>query len=289
MVDKNESVASYRQLVDDATKLLYETSDTPRIDAEVLMQHVLRNSLSWLIAHGDNPSTNKHTEIFSDLIKQRKQGHPIAYLVGYKEFWSLKLKVNKHVLIPRADTETLVDQALERLNESFDCKVLDLGTGSGAIGLAIAKERPLATVLAVDSQPNAITLAKENAETAKLSNVCFLLSNWFKQISNEKFDLIASNPPYVHPEDAHLNKKDLRFEPNVALIGGNDGLAEIRKIVSDAPRFLYHQGWLLIEHGYDQKTDVSALFKQAGFKKIKTYEDLNKLPRCTTGQWIKSP
>lgn len=280
---------SYRDLLDDATQTLYETSDTPRIDAEVLMQHIIKRPLAWLIAHGETIATADHIEAFYSSVTLRHSGQPIAYLTGHKDFWSLSLKVDSNVLIPRPDTETLVEQALEHLpnylpnQESLD--VLDLGTGSGAIALSIAKERPNAKVLAVDSQAGALEIARENAKTNNIDNAFFLRSDWYSALPKEqRFDLIASNPPYVEIDDEHLQNGDLRFEPISALVANDNGLADLSTIIRTAPSFLKKRGWLLVEHGFTQAKEIAEFFKTNGFCNIKCVKDINDLDRCTLGQ-----
>lgn len=275
---------SYQGLLDSAALLLNESSDTPRIDAEVLMQHVTGKPLAWLIAHHDAIALPNHCRDFFAAIAKRQDGTPVAYIVGSREFWTLQLKVNQHVLIPRPDTETLVEQALDVLSSERAINVLDLGTGSGAIALALAKERPLANVVAVDCEAGALSLAQENAKLNELDNVAFVQSRWFAGLpANAKFDLIASNPPYVRGDDPHLKQGDLRFEPDVALIADDGGLADLREIVSEAPQYLAKRGHLIVEHGFDQADAVKALFQQAGFQQIELFKDLNHLPRCTRG------
>jgi len=277
---------SYRGLLDDATRTLYESCDTPRIDAEYLMQHVIEQSMAWLISHGDSPASAEHTKEFSRLIEQRAKGTPIAYLMGYRDFWTLRLRVNKHVLIPRGDTEVLVEQALERLDVKASQTILDLGTGSGAIALSLAKECPQAQVTAVDQQAEALVVAQENARLNNISNVEFRQSDWFAAIGAEQqFELIASNPPYVELGDPHLQQGDLRFEPETALVADEQGLSDLRSIINAAPNYLKPDAWLLLEHGYQQASAVEQSLTEAGFNNIELYADLNHLPRCTAAQW----
>jgi len=276
---------SYTALIDDATKQLYDTTETPRIDSEVLMQHVLQKDIAWLIAYGDTLATAYHSKAFYDLIAKRHSGQPIAYLVGWRDFWTLSLTVNENVLIPRPDTETLVEEALERLPKDRSIDVLELGTGSGAIALSIAKERPLASVIAVEVHPMALEVAKQNNERNNITNVEFRLSDWFSAVDqSEQFDLIASNPPYVEPNDPHLQQGDLRFEPITALSSPENGLADIRKIIEAAPLHLKDNGWIVIEHGFNQDKDVAELLHKNGFSQITLHKDINQLPRCTCGK-----
>ncbi len=278
---------TYKALLDDATHRLFECSDTPRIDSEVLMQHVLQKNIAWLIAYGDSVATADHVNAFYQTIEKREIGQPIAYITGSKDFWSLSLKVDKNVLIPRPDTETLVEQCIERLAKEQQVDVLDLGTGSGAIALSIAKERPFSNVTALEKHAAALEIARKNSRLNNVENVDFRLSDWFGAIDkSERFDLIASNPPYVEPGDPHLKRGDLRFEPITALTASESGLADIRIIVESAPKYLKDNGWLIIEHGYNQATPVAELFEQNGFINIELFNDINKLPRCTAGKMV---
>lgn len=277
---------SYKGLLDQASTQLLSSSDSPKIDAEVLLQSVTGKSLAWLIAHGDDTASSAHAEQFAELIEQRLQGKPIAYIVGYKEFWSLNLKVDQNVLIPRADTETLVEQALQRLPFDQPSTALDLGTGSGAIAIAVAHERPQCQVMAVDSKPEALAIARSNAELHKLNNIEFFQSSWFANLpATCKYDLIASNPPYIASSDPHLRKGDLRFEPTGALIAAEQGLADLQVIINNSANYLQPAGWVLVEHGYTQAQQVAALFSAAGFTSIELFQDINGLPRCTAARF----
>lgn len=278
------STPSYRELLDDATKTLYDSSPSPRIDAEVLLQDLLEQPLAWLIAHGDTCASAEQVLSYNALIEQRRQGKPVAYLTGHKEFWALDLKVNEHVLIPRADTETLVEVALEHLRGKHAPKVLDLGTGSGAIALALAYERSDAEVLAVDSSDAALQVARQNRERHKLDNVRLQNSHWFREISPQHFDLIVSNPPYVANDDPHLSQGDLRFEPKQALQANNDGLSDLQHIVQQAASYLARHGSIILEHGSTQGAAVMTLLQDAGFQAVKLHHDLNQLERCCSAQ-----
>jgi len=281
------AVPNYKKLLDDATKLLYEASDTPRIDAEFLLQHVIAKPMAWLISHGDSLATAEHIKNYYSAVSDRQVGKPIAYITGSREFWTLNLTVNESVLIPRPDTETLVEHALQRIPTNSR-QLLDLGTGSGAIALALAKERPTCDVIAVDSQAAALKVAQANAALNGISNISFLQSNWFDRITKtSKFDLIASNPPYVEIDDPHLQTGDLRFEPDSALIAADNGLSDLRIIINSAPQYLNEQGWLIVEHGYNQETEVTKIFEQVGYSEISCFRDINNLPRCTAGQYLR--
>lgn len=290
MVSKKEdpSNPSYRELLEQGVARLYEDFETPRIDAEVLLQHALDKDLSWFIVNAEHKASDKHIEAFTDLVDKRAKGEPIAYITGHKEFWSLDLMVNPLVLIPRPDTETLVELALELLPVNDTTNVLDLGTGSGAIALAIAKEQPKVTVLATDSSQLVLEVAQLNAKQNGLINIEFLLSDWYEQLTELQFDLITANPPYIEPNDPHLSKGDLRFEPSTALIGAGDGLGDICQIIEGSTKHLKNGGCLVIEHGFDQDSQVHDLLVENGFTNIVNRRDLNDLPRCTAGQWQQS-
>ena len=276
--------ATYRHLIDHASALLSASSDSPRTDAQLLLQHSTGRELAWLLAYGDESCPPAQHTAFVTNLAARQSGQPIAYILGYQAFWTLKLTVNQQVLIPRADTEVLVEQALTVIDQHGDANILDLGTGSGAIALALASERPCAKVLAVDAQPKALAVAQANAQHHQLNNVDFLISDWFSALGSHRFDLIAANPPYVQAHDPHLQRGDLRFEPDTALIAAQHGLADLREIITKAPRFLKPAGWLIVEHGYSQQQAVTELFKQQHFHHISCHQDLNQLPRCTLGQ-----
>lgn len=277
--------SSYLNLIEDARKILFDATETPRIDAEILLLHVLQKPLAWLIANGNTTATAEQLKVYFRLVDERSRGYPIAYLIGYREFWTLKLKVTPDVLIPRPDTETLVEQALSLIDKSQSSLILDLGTGSGAIALAIAKECPQAEIVAVDSCNKALDLAKHNAQANHISNVTFTLSDWFQNIIPAKFDLILSNPPYIEKDDVHLSQGDLRFEPKSALVSGDSGLEDIKEIILQAPKFLNKNAHIIIEHGFNQAESVAEIFNNAGFDDVILSYDLNQLPRCTQAKW----
>jgi release factor glutamine methyltransferase len=268
-------------LVDDAAQQLRDTSDSPRIDAEILLQWVVERPMSWVIAYGDTVASAEHIKAFSQVIAQRHTGTPVAYLLGHREFWTLKLNVDSNVLIPRADTETLVEAALAALDGHPSPTVLDLGTGTGAIALAIAKERPDARITAADISPAALKLAVDNAAINGIDNTQFVHSRWYDDLDNTLYDLITANPPYLAPDDPHLQKGDLRFEPDIALIAEQDGLADLTEIIAGARNFLASEGYLIVEHGCTQAEAVRALMQEAHLCDITLHKDLNQLPRCT--------
>ena len=254
-------------------------------DAELLLLHSLgRDDRSWLIAHDHDELTTDVIAMFSSLSDERLKGMPLAYLLGYREFWSLKLKITRDVLIPRPETELLVEWAVELASQYDLQSMLDLGTGSGAIALAVQHDLPHLSVTASDVSKLALRVARQNAQDLGLP-VEFVESSWFGALAQRRWALIASNPPYVAADDAHLQQGDLRFEPNTALTDGGDGLSSIREIASKAPNHLEAGGWLLIEHGYDQASDVRSILKLNGFSKVSLRHDLAGRPRVTGGCW----
>jgi release factor glutamine methyltransferase len=258
------------------------------LDARVLLTHVLGKDRAWLIAHGDEALPREQSDAFFALAARRRDGEPVAYLTGVREFWGLPLVVSPAVLIPRPETETLVELVLARLPKDRDARVLDLGTGSGAIALAIAHERPRATILATDVSADALDVARDNARRLGIANVEFAQSDWYDRVApawqGGAFDLIASNPPYVAAGDPHLGEGDVRFEPERSLTPGGDGLAAIMRIVAGARERLVSGGALVVEHGYDQAERVRALFAAAGFTDIVAARDLAGIPRVVAGR-----
>ncbi|WP_020395949.1 peptide chain release factor N(5)-glutamine methyltransferase [Thiolinea disciformis] len=264
-------------------------SDSARLDAEILLMQVLNKPRSYLFTWPEVSLNQEQYTAFERLIEQRAKGMPVAYLIGYREFWGMALKVTADTLIPRPETELLVELALALLAPHQAFKVLDLGTGTGAIALAIAKERPQAQVLAVDSSPAALAVAQDNANQLGLTTIQFLQSDWFSAIPKQAFDLIMSNPPYIPDQDPHLQQGDVRFEPRSALSSGHDGLNALRTICRNAPQFLAPHAWLLLEHGYDQGRAVTDLLRHTGFQKVTCHKDLAGQDRVSSGQFIPSP
>jgi release factor glutamine methyltransferase len=270
-----------KTLLAEATNRL--SGDEAALEAQLLLQHVLNVNRAWLIAHqNDALQPNTHAA-YRALINRRVNGEPIAYILGVREFYGLNLKITPATLIPRPDTETLVDTALAKIPLQKNSTICDLGTGTGAIALAIAKHRPHAFVTAIDASQAALDVAVENAQNLEIPNINFVLSDWFSVLKDERFDFIVSNPPYIEANDTHLTQGDLPWEPISALASGQDGLSDIRKIIHQAPQHLNPQGWLLLEHGYNQAEQVAALLKQAGFTEISHSQDLAGINRVTLG------
>jgi len=268
-----------------ATKL-QPVSASATLDTEVLLCWILHKERSYLRTWPEKILSTSQISAFKNLLNQRADGIPIAYLTGQREFWSREFKVTPEVLIPRPDTELLIETSLNLLSKIPAPKILDLGTGSGVIAITLALELPYVQILAVDKSTAALNIAQENANIHICNNIEFQISSWFQSIATQKFDLIVSNPPYIAATDPHLQTGDLRFEPQTALIAGTTGLDDIKEIVSNSAQYLTCNGWLLIEHGCTQKSAVQTLFQQYGYQNIQTYQDLSLLPRVTVGQLI---
>lgn len=265
---------------------LESISDTPQLDCELLLCHVIDKDRTWLRTWPDNTVSPTHQTLFKSLLDQRIKGTPIAYITGSRGFWSMDLNVSSDTLIPRPETELLVEIVLKLGLPSQACG-LDLGTGTGAIALALASERLDMQWFAVDTQLGAVELAQDNCNQQQLSNVSIFQSNWFDAIKQQdnKFDLIVSNPPYIAKDDPHLSQGDVRFEPKTALVSGVEGLDDIKVIVSQSSMYLNTNGWLVLEHGYDQGKAVRDLMLFAGFNEVTTKQDYNNLDRITLGFW----
>lgn len=296
-------------------------SDEATLDTRLLLQHLLNVNHAWLIAHAEDTLTTEQSAAFEALLQRRLSGEPIAHILGSREFFGLNLKVTADTLIPRPDTETLVEAALEKasliLRLAQDTRhhkgtalladrpelvegrgndgisdisdtlqplnMLDLGTGTGAIALALAKHCPQANITAVDFSENALNIARENAKNLAIQNVAFVHSHWFSALNQQRFHIIVSNPPYIAENDPHLSQGDVRFEPKSALTSGADGLDDIRHIIGQASQHLVPNGWLLLEHGYDQAEAVAKLLAEAGFTEIAHAQDLAGIQRVTFG------
>lgn len=267
-----------------ALKASNNKSGEEKLEAQLLLEHVLSVNHAWLIAHADDEINAETQTALNSLVKRRIVGEPIAHILGEREFYGLPLKVTQDTLIPRPDTETLVEAALQKASAIAPPYILDLGTGTGAIALAIAKHQPQTQVIAVDFSEAALTIAKENANHLDINNVRFVQSNWFDALERQMFDIIVSNPPYIEDNDPHLSQGDLRFEPRSALASGEDGLDDIRKIIQHAPAHLNANGWLMFEHGYNQAESVSALLASNDFTEVSTIKDLGGNDRVTLGR-----
>ncbi|MBB1507363.1 peptide chain release factor N(5)-glutamine methyltransferase [Pseudoalteromonas sp. SG41-1] len=278
MTDTIESAVSR------ATLLLQSSSDSAKLDAQVLLLDVLQKPRSYLFSWPEQKLTPQQQQLFESYCQRRLTGEPVAHITGTREFWSLPLQVNPTTLIPRPDTETLVEYTLS-LPLPVAAKVLDLGTGTGAIALALASEMPLWQITGVDRVTDAVALANTNKQWLGFINVDFVQSDWFSQVTAQKFDLIVSNPPYIEYDDIHLNQGDVRFEPLSALVADDDGMADIKYIITQARNFLTSNGYLVIEHGYQQSTKVHSFFAQMAYTNILTVKDLANNDRVTLAQW----
>ncbi|MEZ5502688.1 MAG: peptide chain release factor N(5)-glutamine methyltransferase [Halioglobus sp.] len=269
-------------------ELLHRGSDLPtgsgRRDAEILLSHCLGKTRAWLYTWPEREVPVHCARQFAQLLARRREGLPVAYLTGEREFWSLSLEVNSDTLIPRPETETLVAWALE-LALPVEAEVLDLGTGSGAIALAVASERPGWQVTGIDISAEALQVARANAHKTGLRRVSFLQSDWFSAVAGRRFHLLLSNPPYIDVDDPHLSQGDLRFEPRSALVSPGGGMADLEHLVAGAAANLLDGGWLLLEHGFEQADAVRKLLRAGGFDRIGTRSDLAGLERVSGGCW----
>lgn len=259
-------------------------SPTARLDAELLLAAALGKPRSFLHTWPERIVSTEAAQAFDGYLQRRRTGEPVAYILGQQGFWNIDLEVATHTLIPRPETEMLVETALELLPGAIPHRLLDLGTGTGAIALSLAKDRAQWTVTAVDRVEEAVALAERNRQRLHLDNARVLQSHWFSAVEGQRFDLILSNPPYIADSDPHLVQGDVRFEPSSALTSGADGLDDLRLIVSQAPAHLEPGGWLLLEHGYDQGAAVRDLLNQQGFEQIQTRRDLGDHERITFGR-----
>ncbi len=275
------------QLRDDSVALqtaLNLDSSSARIEIQCLLQAVLQVNRAYLLAHPERILNDAESLRYQELLARRLLGVPVAYLLGEREFFGLNFKVTPATLIPRPDTELLVELALEKIPQQGIFRVLDMGTGSGAIALSIAHARPMAEVWAVDFSAAALQIARENQRALQLENVTFLPSDWFAALDTQCFDIIVSNPPYIASDDAHLAQGDVRFEPLTALASGADGLSDIRRICAQAMHHLNPHGSLMFEHGYNQAAQVRELLQQVGFQEIFSARDLAGVERVTVGR-----
>ncbi|MEN7343275.1 MAG: peptide chain release factor N(5)-glutamine methyltransferase [Pseudomonadota bacterium] len=277
MYEKTTHIAEWRKTASDT---LAAVSDTPRLDAELLLCAALGRTRAWLLAHDDAPIDRAIERKLSDWLTARLDHVPIAYLLGYQEFWSLSLKVNRATLIPRPETECLVERALSLIADTEAPDIADLGTGSGAIAIAIATERPDAKIVATDVSRNALAVARENAKTLSLSNIRFGCGDWTEALDDESFDLVVSNPPYVERQFDGLTD-NIRHEPRLALVSGDDGLDDIRTLAATIGAFMKPGAHALIEHGHMQGEAVSGILRAQRFEAVTLHDDLSGLPRFT--------
>ncbi|MBT8120303.1 MAG: peptide chain release factor N(5)-glutamine methyltransferase [Gammaproteobacteria bacterium] len=273
-----------KQALQHASKQLADSSPSAMLDSQVLLTHVLQCNSAHLVAWPEKTLSETQLADYLELLERRQQGVPVAHLTGSREFWSLNFSVDNSTLIPRPETEILVEFILEKFDEVDRLKLLDMGTGTGAIAISIAKQRPDWEVIASDISEQALALATINSSDNQTANVSFVQSNWFEAIDHDDFNIIVSNPPYIAKDDPHLSQGDVRFEPQSALNSGETGMDDIEHICSQANNHLLKNGWLIIEHGYNQKQQVSECFTRNGFKKIIQRQDLSGHYRMTAGK-----
>lgn len=284
MKPEHDIAATVRSALQAGQDALHTSSDSARLDAELLLGHVLERPRAWLYAHPDEPVPPATLTVFLALLGQRASGRPLAHLTGIREFWSLELGVNEHTLVPRPETELLVERALAHMPAGSTGRALDLGTGSGAIAIALATERPGWDIVATERSPAALATARDNAARHAPDRISFCAGDWFGAVAAKPaFDVIVSNPPYIATRARELTDPELAFEPTAALYSGADGLDAIKTIVAAAGPALCAGGWLALEHGYDQADAVTELLTAAGFSSLATHADLAGLPRVTEG------
>ncbi|HRD69762.1 MAG TPA: peptide chain release factor N(5)-glutamine methyltransferase [Legionella sp.] len=276
-------MTNIRMALTEAMQHLKVESPEPRLDAEILLMHSLSKNRAYLYAHPDQILSDDQLKEYLHLIYQRARGIPIAYITGHREFWSLCLKVNPHTLIPRHETERLVELVIELLPDTSETHILDLGTGSGAVALAVATERPQWQITACDISIEALKIARENATNLGITNIQFFHSDWFKSLPPQSYHAILSNPPYIAQDDPHLAQGDIRFEPLSALASGQDGLADLQYIIRNSYNYLLPGGMLLMEHGFDQKIPINTIMKQIGYNNVHCWQDLNGVDRVSGG------
>lgn len=276
--------AQIHYLLRHATEKLVPLTDAPRLEAEVLLAHVLGKPRTYLYAWSEQALSLEQAAHYSDLVARRQTGEPIAYLTGMREFWSREFLVTPEVLIPRPETELLVELALEQIPKTQACTIADLGVGSGAVAITLALERPQATLIASDISAPALGIAKTNAARLGATNLEFVLSDWLDGIPAQHFDIILSNPPYIAENDPHLSMGDLRFEPQSALVSGKDGLDSIRQIAKTTCQWLNPGGLLLLEHGYNQAAAIRHLLKDWGYINVVSHPDLAGHDRVTSAR-----
>jgi len=273
-----------KQALQQASQNLAESSPTARLDAQVLLTHILQCNTAHLLAWPEKTLNEEQVSSYQQLIQQRQQGLPVAYLTGLREFWSLNFSVNDSTLIPRPETETLIEFILDKFSDRERIKLLDMGTGTGAIAITIATEKPDWTIFASELSADALKLARHNSNCHQTNNISFVQSNWFTNIKQSDFDIIVSNPPYIANNDPHLLVGDVRFEPQSALSAGVAGMDDIEHLCLHANKHLKKNAWLIIEHGYNQKQLVANCFAKNGFTQIEQKQDLSGHTRMTAGK-----
>lgn len=264
---------------------LAAVTTTARLEAEILLAHTLDTSRTWLRTWPERHLAPEQYAHFQQRLKRRGNGEPIAYIIDRRAFWDMELRVTPDTLIPRPETEHLVELALEHIPQNAVWHIADLGTGSGAIALAIARERPRCRLTATDISPAALNVARNNATRLGIANIRFFTGHWLRPLAGENFDMVLANPPYVHPDDPHLKQGDLRFEPTTALVSTPDGLTDLQAIANTARQHLRTPGWLLMEHGHDQGPAVQTLLNTLGYRTIRGEKDLACNARIVVGRW----
>ena len=273
-----------QQVLQQASKALAETSPSAMLDTQVLLTHVLRCNTAHLAAWPEKTLSDAQLADFQKLVEKRRQGLPVAHLTGSREFWSLDFSVDNSTLIPRPETETLVEYLLDNFGNRENLKLLDMGTGTGVIAISIATEKPGWEIVASDISEQALELARQNRSHHDTGNVTLIHSDWFQNIDAENFDIIISNPPYIASDDPHLTQGDVRFEPESALSSGVTGMDDIEHLCAQAKKYLLQNGWLIVEHGYNQKQLVAECFAKNGFSEIEQKQDLSGHTRMTAGK-----
>ncbi len=277
--------STIQSILNQSATALQASSESAVLDAEVLLCHSLQKNRSYLRAWPEKKLSPKQIVQFESLLAQRLQGIPIAYIIGHREFWSRDFLVAPDVLIPRPDTETLIECCLQLIVPKKEAKLIDLGTGSGIIAITLSLERPALTISASDSSATALKVARQNAINHHIAQINFIQSHWFEQIAPQHFDFIISNPPYIAPTDRHLSQGDLRFEPKSALMAANNGLQDIITIIEQSRSYLNKGGYLIFEHGYEQKQSVHTILSQYNYQNIHCVHDLSGHARVTYAQW----
>lgn len=277
--------ASINNLLKQATQDLRDLSYSSRLDSELLLAHILGKGREYLYAWPEKNITDADVTLFQQLVQDRKQGKPIAYITGKQEFYNLPFSVDEHTLIPRSDTECLIDKIIDTHQKSLPLNILDLGTGCGNIAISLAKHFPNANVIGTDQSAQALAMAKKNAVALK-ANITWVKSDWFAQLPKQRFDLIVSNPPYIASDDSHLRHATLRHEPQNALVSAQNGLCDLYTIIEQAQQYLSSQGLLLLEHGYNQAGNVGKHMAQHGYAHIETHRDLAAQVRCTSARGV---